>query len=236
MLAICPTRARAKKTKVMLESFIKNTSYNTELIFVFDRDDEQIEQYERLFSDNRIFYIVQARMTITQIFNKVFSLYPSFKFYHLTNDDFIYRTFFWDEKLMSAIEENGGYGIAYGDDKFPNHKLPTAPVISGNIARALGWLQLPTLTHLYGDCVWELIGQKIKRLFFIEEVVIKHNHFLVKISEDDEIYKKTNSPEMYKKDMDAFKQWIGNGYLEDVKKIQEAINGLKHNIAEHPGG
>lgn len=165
--------------------------------------------------------IVNTRVgSITNIINETFGCYPDYKYYHVTNDDFVYKTPNWDVALMNLA---GSYGIAYGDDLNGQHKLPTASVISGDIVRALGWLQLPTLHHLCGDCVWDYIGKKLKILHYNKAVIMEHEHFLYKKADKDETYEVTNSRDMYSKDNAAFRRWLETEANDDCEKIRKQM-------------
>jgi hypothetical protein len=90
------------------------------------------------------------------------------------------------------------------------------------IPKALGWIQLPGLTHLCGDMVWQTIGKSLNCLYYVPSVKIEHLHFLSgKASPDD--YKVSNSKEMYKKDNETFQKWLLHDSQEDIKKVQSAM-------------
>ncbi|MFQ5786499.1 MAG: hypothetical protein ACE5H1_00815 [Thermodesulfobacteriota bacterium] len=163
----------------------------------------------KTFSD---LYITTQKGSITKLINDAFTKNPDYKYYHITNDDFIYKTTSWDKIIIDKLEFKGG-GIAYANDLFSSD-LPTAPFITGDYARVLGWLQLPTLKHLSGDLVWRQIGLGLNRLYYLNEVIIEHKQ------EKDGVYEKTNSQEMYKKDGKAFKEWLYTQCPRDIEAIR----------------
>ena len=130
-LVICPSRERVIKLMEMVKSFKDKTSPQTALLVCLDDDDPMIEEYKELLGIS-VAYHVGRRNTITNLFNEMFRLFPSYEYYALTNDDFVYLTAVWDVKLMGDIKEMGGWGIAYGDDRLAHDKYPSHTVISGN--------------------------------------------------------------------------------------------------------
>src|SRR3990167_4920513 len=222
MLVVCPSRERVEKLAEMVKSFNEKTSPSTALIVCLDDDDPKMEEYKHLLSD-KVAYHIGKRTTNTNLYNYIFKMFPDFEFYALTNDDFVYLTAVWDVKLMGNIEENGGWGIAYGDDRVAHDKYPSHTIVSGNIVRALGWLQMPALKHLCGDWVWGAIGKGTGRLFYDQNVIIQHKHPFDKKTSPDPIYEKTNSQQMYAVDHDSFKRWAKTQMHQDVQKIVSSI-------------
>lgn len=218
ILTVCPTRGRVEVCRKMVNSFLE-TSTNSDLMLVIDQDDD-VDSYIKISSDQRVRYFVNnTQVTTTEMFNKSFRDYDLYEFYHQTNDDFIYRTPGWDIKFMETLNINNG-GIAYGNDLLQRHRMCTAPIISGEIIRSLGWLQMPLLTHLGGDCVWMYLGQRLNKLFYVEGVIIEHMHYQANKCVIDKTYLKTNSGEMYVRDQKAFQQWIEEESERDIEKIR----------------
>lgn len=190
-LVICPTVRKDNFIK-MAESFYKNS----------------------LISD---LIVLRKENSITELINAV--NLSNYKYVTVTNDDFIYHTHGWDCKLIEAIMARKRYGMAFGNDGV-NRSLPTHCLMTTNIPQALGWVQLPGLEHLCGDMVWQYIGQKLNCLYYVPEVSIEHCHFLHNKAEKDEVYQRTNSMMMYKKDNDYFRQWILNNSYDDIQRIK----------------
>ena len=226
LLVICPTRERPDRAAEMLDSFAKTHSGDSLLIFVVDRCDSDLWRYKELFKEYAEIsrYFIRTQETITKHFNYIFECMPDADYYSCSNDDFIYRTPGWDSQLIRAIEDSGRPGIAYGNDQMGRGILPTTSVISGEIPRALGWLQMPKLTHLCGDLVYKALGNRINNLIYLEDVIIEHKHFLNRKAEYDTTYARTNSREMYIKDNEAFRDWLKYDFDEDAEKITKGGN------------
>lgn len=224
LLVICPTRQRIGKVKKMLKSYLSTASKEAGLLFCLDADDPDLDHYRGLFNQYSVAYTVNPRMDITQIFNFTFRELPNYKYYSQTNDDFIYETNHWDRLLIDVLNEDlNGTGIVFGNDGIQGENLPTTSIVSGNIVRALGWLQMPRLVHLFGDNVWKTIGSAINRLVYVEDVIIKHAHPIADKEQEDEIFKITNSKEMYQTDGKAFEVWLQVKAKDDITKVMRAI-------------
>lgn len=197
-LTICPS-IRPDKLELMLESFFKNT-WDSDIIFFTEEG------------------------SITKFINQGFDSNPYYKYYHITNDDFIYHTEGWDERFRQRLKYKPG--VCCANDLYLKGVLPVAPFISGNIVRCLGWLQMPKLYHLCGDVVWKIIGERIDSYHYFSDIVIEHNHPFRqdKKIEKDDVFNKTNSRLMYKKDHEALREWIAGESYEQIEKIKTELD------------
>lgn len=223
ILTICPTRRRPVGAWTMFNSF-KKTNKSSEILFLLDKDDPEASNYIQLLGEVVLW---KESRTYTQIINEAFKRHPEEEFYCVTNDDFVFHTEGWDIKLIQEIENKGGTGIAFGNDLVQGPNMPTCSVISGDIPRALGWLQYPKLTHLFGDTILGQLGRQANCLFYRHDVVIEHRHFMTKQVPPDDIYRKTNSQEMYRQDEAAYIKWFKSQMPTDVATVKGLICSKK---------
>jgi hypothetical protein len=143
------------------------------------------------------------RKSITKIINDTFEKYNDYDFYHITNDDVLYQTTLWDVKLAKKGK------ITYGTDCIEGALNGQFLMIDGDIARAVGWLQMPTLNRYCGDVCWRFIGQQLGILEHMEDVTITHNW-----NGADE---KVN-----KEDIVEFSRWLPFAF-KDIEKIRKVL-------------
>lgn len=225
LLTICPTRGRPHLCKRMLDSFLR-TKRVSELIFVVDGEDPELDKYICLFKSRGVDYVIQGdRGYLVDMYNSVFKAYPDYRYYHQANDDFIYRTPGWDQAVLKFLDETtNGWGIGYANDLLQGEKLAVASIVSGKLARAVGWLSLPTLKHLFNDNVLTVLGNSVARLFYFPDVVIEHCHVAAGKMAADKTHKETNSAKRYDEDGNAFRAWLGGQSMVDAEKIIKAIH------------
>lgn len=219
ILIICPTRERADRCAIMLDSFLSTRQGNTEIICYVDELDPQADQYRRMFSERsspNITYQFGPRLTLVQICNK-FSSEMEADFYGDVNDDHIYRTPGWDLKLMAAIQANGGTGLAYGRTE----NLPGATMVSANCIRALGYYYPPCFHHQYADNVQRDIYTRLGMMFYVPEVWIEHCHPAFGKAKMDHTYQ----PMMDAHDHDAaaYIVWKETEFDASVQRILNAV-------------
>lgn len=112
--------------------------------------------------------IYSSEGTVTEAINNIFYKNPDYDFYFIANDDIVFNTPLWDLELIVKGK------ISWGSDGIQNGNLPCFPMIDGDIVRALGWLQLPTLNRYCGDTVLGFIGKECGILNYCPNVSIKH--------------------------------------------------------------
>ena len=216
-LVIIPTRGRpdnAERAMKQLQEF----STISDLMLAIDDDDEA--NYPRL---DGITYEVNPRLRMNGTLNLVANKYAD-KYETITflGDDHMVRTEGWDEKLYAPIKEKG-YGLSYGNDLFQKENLPTAVMQSTNIIRTLGYFAPPKLIHLYMDNYWKTLGQVLNALFYKDDVIVEHMHYLVGKSTVDEGYIEVNSGEIYNKDRETFIEYVNTEFPAEIAKLEEAL-------------
>lgn len=223
ILVICPSRGRPQQCKAMIDSFLATSQMST-LKICLDINDPCLPEYQDLIGGS-VPFVMGIQRPITEIINEYWQFAADcFRWFSVTNDDFLYKTDGWDIKLTGNIKTlEAGIGIAYGNDLLQGIHLPTTSIVSREIVEALGWLQMPGLTHLFGDNVWAHLGQNAGCLLYRPDVIIEHRHFFARKSAEDAIYKKTNSREMYDRDALAFHNWKISDGIKDVEKIKDLM-------------
>lgn len=145
--------------------------------------------------------------TVTHAINHIFKSNPNYDFYMIINDDIEFKTLLWDSKLAKKGK------ITWGNDLFQGDNLCTFPMIDGDIARALGWLQCPRINRYYGDMVWKEIGKQLGILEYIPEVVIEHK------------WEGVSHPGDNKDDRLAYVKWLAYESYYDINRVREVLNG-----------
>lgn len=149
--------------------------------------------------------IVCSEGTVTEAINKIFTENISYDYFFICNDDITFNTALWDLTLAKKGK------ITYGNDAIENGLDGQFLMIDGDFARAVGWLQLPTLNRYCGDVVWRYIAQQLNVLEYVPSVKITHHW-------------DGADAELNNADMQRFAQWLPWSF-KDISKIQEVLNG-----------
>jgi len=229
LLIICPTRKRPKLLEKMLCSYnlMTDFSIDTTLVLLTDNDDNSINRKEIMKKHNCLISN-RPRTTITKYINYIFeTVNNEYDYFMVINDDMIFKTSAWN-RVMLEIASKGM--IAYPDDGNSKGVIPAAFMIPTFIAKAVGYLQMPTLIHLYGDIVWQTIMNKCNINGYCKDVLLEHNHPMFKKRDEDEVYKYTNSREMYSLDQASFREWLKEKSYDECQKVKLALQSMPKKI------
>lgn len=221
LLTICCTRGRPELFKRMLRSF-NDTKVFSDLHVCLDIDDECLGDYITILEGIR--YTIFDRQTTTEMINQVFELCDEYEFYSVTNDDMVYLTDKWDELMCNKgcitscrepnmIAKHGKKAVGF----------PCISVIDSRIPKAVGWLQYPKLEHCCGDNVWYWISRRLKNKVYLDDVIIRHDHYYLLDKEKDDTYKRSCDMDRIRRDHKTFMNWLKYEIPEDLKKIKESL-------------
>lgn len=185
ILCIMPSRNRPESCLLAATSLINNISAPLHLVILLDFDDPSLPRY--LESKELLpCYHITSPATITARINEIaMRNIGEYDFFHLTNDDTIYRTKGWDTQFISATSQHG-VGVYYGNDMFQGINMPTFPFIPSSLVKEVGWLQMPHLIRYFGDTTWQFLAIEMgRKLFYLPDVVIEHMHKLAGKGNDD---------------------------------------------------
>jgi len=219
LLMIVPSRGRPEKIEACIDAWL-NTRENSDLLVCLDEDDPELNNY---YHHRQVKYDVGERIRLCPTVNRAVKDHPGYKYYGFIGDDHLFRTIGWDTKMMDEIESHGGWGIAYGDDLLKGRSLATHCVMSANIPKALGYMAIPGLQHMYMDDFWMEIGNNLGILYYLPDVVVEHMHFSNGKSEKDEIYKESNDSSIPGDDFRVFEVWKESQMDTDLEKIRNAM-------------
>lgn len=167
---ICPTRQRAARCELMLESFFATRgSEETKMFCYVATDDPEIDAYRTLFQRLPVEFCFGKRLPITEAIN--LSSHHA-DFYGEVNDDHVYRTQRWDIALSDAILKSGKGAMAYGH----TNNLPSAVMVSASCVKSMGWFMPPGFQHQFVDNALYDLYSGAGRLHHVPEVWIEHCH------------------------------------------------------------
>ncbi len=219
LLVICPSRGRPDKALEAYQAFIKHKcNSDTEMVFVLDEDDPTVSEY----SVPNIVIPGGSNGMGSALNQGAAKFVDDYDILGFIGDDHRFRTACWDTHIAATLEREGG-GIAYGNDLLQGINLPTQVFMSSIIVKTLGWMCLPGARHLYLDNTWKTLGEGLKRLYYLPEVIIEHLHPLVGKAEWDDNYRRVNEPAVYEHDKIVYDSWREGPYVRDVERLMTVL-------------
>ena len=221
LLVMVPTRGRRAQCERLLKSFTE-TATCADLLFITDPDDQ--DTYEGMDWGDATCAVLDPREYLTGKLNKtalaMADLYPVLQW---ARDDNVFVTPAWDKIMLAALEDLGGSGWVYPDDK-RRADVPEHWMVSSDVVKALGWMANPVMGHYFIDNSVAEIGKRAGLIRWCPEAVIEHLHYSVTPETGhDQLYQDTET--MFgEKDLAAYQQWRVGQLPFDVSVLRRQFS------------
>jgi hypothetical protein len=232
ILILVPTRDRLFNVKRLIENYKAfNDNYKSFLVFVIDED--QVDLYKDALFSNAI--IILPRQPLCKKLNSAYrivksnSLYKDIPIIGFMGDDHIFRTRYWEDKIINWQKSN--IGICYGNDLLKGEEIPTSVFIHKEILKPLGFMVPPCLNHYFCDNFWKDLGLRLERIKYFPSIVIEHLHHINNKAYYDDLYKETEK--IFKSDQIAWDNYVSNSFSSDVERINEYLTSNEH-LSSYP--
>lgn len=221
---LCPSRGRPDQAKDLLNNYFENRSpgYST-ITIVVNKDDPKFDEYDNIeFIKNHSASLLEVNASnmceALNIAANKYSIDYGYQFIMFIGDDHRFRTPHWDKIILDQIWESK-LCVAYCNDLLQGQNLPTQVIMSSKIIKALGYMALPELKHLYIDNFWKEIGENLNSLIYFNNIIIEHMHPGANKAKMDEHYERVNSKEIDNHDRNVFLKWKNEKLSEDIDRI-----------------
>lgn len=216
LLVFVPTRHRPDGFRRCADSFRETVAGDVDLLAITDDDDDS-------YSDLGDGAVIVQRDRLSAAVNKVVvPLSSEYRALMLVSDDQVFVTPGWDKILLNALDELGGTGMVYPDDK-RRADIPELILISSDIVQALGWFMEPSMAHFYVDNAWADIGRHAQCLRFCPDAVIRHDHYSVCSDiPHDAVYQEAETAHG-ENDRQAYLVWRREKMDADVAKVMKLL-------------
>lgn len=170
-------------------------------------------------------YESYGHLEMQRALNALLKLHPNEKSYGILSDQSRPQTPGWASKL-EAEAATGKIAMCNTTKSRINPRTGlrriTTLCANGDLVRALGWIWLPNVVHLYGDDAWEDIGYGLNIISYMPDVVI-----LALLKRDGEVPIDANHARKWQgksymaTDAAAFEAWRRDEYPELMLKLEK---------------
>lgn len=232
---LLPSLNRPNLVKEFIRAY-NDTNSTTDVWLLVDDKDPSYQDYRALeLPKNFLLVNTGDDITMGDKVRHVFKSISSFDWIGILNDDHKPRTDKWDQKVISQIQ---GHNVVFTNDGYVNAQGPTriagAICFSGKWLRTLGYMFLPGQHHLYSDDLWQTLCQRAQCAFFINDVLVEHDHAYKNKDLQDDTFFKINGPKglnpetrmgeggFWPNDSEVFRKWLSDGSADkDLQKIMD---------------
>ena len=217
LLVMVPTRGRRENCERFLKAFTE-TATCSDLMFITDVDDQ--ETYEGLDWGEAVCATLDPREYLVGKLNK--TALPMADLYRVIawfGDDCVPVTPGWDRIMLGCLDDMGGSGWVYADDK-RRSDVPEHWMCSSDVVKALGWYANPAMNHYLIDNAIAEIGKRSGLIRWCPQAVVAHEHYSVAAeTEHDATYSETEE-KFGASDLAAFQQWRADQLPMDVSVVR----------------
>lgn len=212
LLTLVPTRNRVENALELLDVFYSDitTESSSGLLFVVGYEDPRFHEYQTMIPENHLLTFPD-RGLVKALNYAALKYTQEYEAIGFMGDDHRPRTTGWDSEYLRALDSLGA-GFVYGNDLLDHkgnsgERIPTQVAISSSIIESLGYFGPPGFRHLCVDLAWRDLGSGLRRIKYLEDVIIEHMHPAAGKAELDEGYLWANSDEMVAHDEAEYKRW-----------------------------
>ena len=166
----------------------------------------------------------QGHLEMQRSLNALLKLYPNEPFYGILTDTHRPQTPEWSKRMVEAAGSGSIVICNTTKHRFnPRTGLRrvTTLAFGGDLIRAIGWIWLDRVVHLYGDDAWEDIGYALNCIKYVPEVII-----LALLKRDGEVPIDANHKRLWKghsymaTDAAAFDAWKRDEFPGLIKRLE----------------
>jgi hypothetical protein len=224
LIVMIPTRGRRALAEQCLKSYADTVSLETtEIVFVTDPDDQ--DTYEGMDWGPGSVAVLEPRAgSLSELLNKTASaLAGDFDVLMHVSDDCVFVTPGWDRIMLDALEDLGGSGWVYPDDK-RRYDVPELWMVSSDVVTELDWFMPPQMGHFYVDNAVGELGKRTGLIRFCPGAVIEHKHYSVCAdTPHDETYREAEET-CGAPDLVAFRQWQADVMPYEVARLRRQFS------------
>lgn len=215
---LLPTRNRPRAMEACIEA-MKMTGEVPEVAVMVDG-----QMYDIEWPSHWHIHESGGHIEFQRALNALYHLYPNEKCYGILTDQSRPQTPLWATKL----EEAAGSGFMAMCNTTKNRVNPrtglrrvTTTCTGGELIRAIGWVWLDKVVHLYGDDAWEDIGYALNVIKYMPDVVI-----LALLKRDGEVEIDANHARKWQgrsymaTDAQAFQDWKAKEFPALIERLE----------------
>lgn len=146
------------------------------------------------------------------------------------SDDMDPQLYGWDDIIVRFMRESFPNldGVIYFDDGHVKDACVVLPIYGKNFYKRLGYLFHPGYTSVFCDVELTYVADALNKLRYSPTIVFRHNHACY-TGESDALYRRNESAEFSKKDLDFFLHRLTNCFdlkVEELSSERQTFSSL----------
>ena len=210
-----PSRSRCERAREAahrcIDRFNVDGGDTIEYILSLDNDDYYVSCYQEWADEYGIHLIVNSNRSLVDACNNA-ALISTGDCIIVLSDDFETPEN-WNTLLKEKIGKNDFYGILINDGiSGATGDIMSLPIISRKLYLKLGYLYHPDFFSLFADNALLDVCKKLDCLIDARDLLFKHHHYTVGLSQKDATYSRENSLSAYNMGVKAYEALKARNY------------------------
>lgn len=205
------SRQRPEKCFATIENIINLSEHDSYIILLnLDIDDATMTSKEvrnKLLTYPNVMPVYGSSKTKIEAINANIWMIDSFQILINVSDDQEFLVKGFDKKIISDMlhwfpDLNGA--LHYLDGTHNGTRLMTLSILGSEYYKRQGYVYNPEYLSIYADDEETQKAQLLGKYKFIPEMLFQHKHYLFGFDKPDDLNRRNDSPELYKKDEETF--------------------------------
>lgn len=176
-----------------------------QITVVLNEDDPRLSEYHDKIPPWWDIELVRPGARFGEVWREIFKRHPNEPWYGTLTDDMVPETKDWHTKLIEAAGDRH-VALPSGQHQFP--ALRNICVLGGAFVRAMGDIVPPGFRHNFIDNVWEQCATDFGLMRPLENVIVKHKHWLFGTAEKDATHERGSAD--FEQDRKTFHAWLNS--------------------------
>ena len=216
LAVVVPSRGRPGRVAALWRALNRTCVRDVQLVVGLDTDDPERSNYPEGPE-----YVVRSDLHYVVPWMNALAapLVDDFRYIGMMGDDNLPHTMGWDAQVLNALERTP---FAFGNDLYPREQgaHPCHIFCRSEIIKALGYLGIPYVKHMFVDNAWMEWGKAVG-ITYLPHVIIEHLHFTLGKSPKDAIYARAEG--LWNEDQVAFSAYVNDNLAGDIERIKAAL-------------
>jgi len=132
----------------------------------------------------------------------------------IMSDDIVWDVFGFDDEIRDAFRKHFPNldGTVHFQEFNAKNRTIIVSMLGINLYKQLGYLYWPEYVSVYSDNDFTEMTRRMKKYAYVSKIIFSHHHPIWGKIDWDAQYRKTESPEYYKKDKEVFMKRQANNF------------------------
>jgi len=181
-----PSRGRAYKSFETISKWLRCAGSNVELVVSIDTDDEQKDEYIKLYGEA---VIINDNKSSVEAVNKAAQASTGDLMIVVSDDTDCFEG--WANMILSAVSDKKDFVLKVNDGI--QKWIITMPILDRVYYDRFGYIYHPDYKHMFCDTQFTHVADILKKVIWRNDISFPHNHYSTRRSQRDAISERADA-------------------------------------------